>query len=333
MNNMSTTTLTTKPPAAIAPVAISNIGDLVANTVQPYLDKRMVHAKGMLKMASAMTIMNSDDLAYVLEQVKEKTRARNEIEALRTTYSVPLNAALKSVNAPCKAVIDVYDKAIAIDRAAAEAFVLAEQRAREQEEAARARLARIEAARLEAETVAAERTAAAQRAEAAHLEAERVTQAEAEQRRAAELVEKATTDAETALAAGDTSGAAVAAQVAADAIQAETDAKAAVQVVRGQAVAAVDAINEAAALAIITTAPAATSQRAAPVAGVSWKKEYEHEVLDIVALCAFVVANPTCAQAVIPNEAWLKKHIAKFGMNAELPGVTVRERMAMKVRA
>lgn len=327
---MSTTTLTTKPTAA--PVAISNIGDLVANTVQPYLDKRMVHARGMLKMASAMTIMNSDDLAYVLEQVKEKTRARNEIEALRTTYSVPLNAALKSVNTPCKAVIDVYDKAIAIDRAAAEAFMLAEQRAREQEEAARARLARIEAARIEAQRIEAERVAATQRAEAARIEAERVAQAEADQRRAAALVEQASTQAETMLAAGDTDGAAIAAQTAADAIQAETDAKAAAQVVRAQAVAAVEAIDESAALVVITTAPAATSQATGTVAGVSWKKEYEHEVVDIVALCKFVAENPSCAHYVLPNEAAIKKQVAKFGMDTGLPGVNVRERMAMKVR-
>jgi hypothetical protein len=331
--NMSTTELTTKTTAAPAPLAISNISDLVANTVQPYLDKRMTHAKGMLKMASAMTIMNSDDLAYVLEQVKEKTRARNEIEALRTTYSVPLNTALKSVNTPCKAVIDVYDRAIAIDRSAAEAFMLAEQRAREQEEAARARLARVEAARREAEQREADRAAEAQRAEVARLESERVALAEDAQRRAADLVENATAQAESLLAAGDSAGSAAASQIVADAMRAETDAKAAVEVLRGQAAASIEAINETAALAVVTSAPAASPTDPEKVAGVSWKKSFKHKVTDIVKLCAFVASNPTMAHLVLPNDGEIKKLVKQFGMQAALPGVTVQKAIDMKVRA
>lgn len=328
---MSTTTLTTKPTAAPAPVATASITDLVAG-IRPDLAKTMTAAQGLLKMAKAMTITNTEDLVYAQEELKGIATAAKRLEDRRKTYSVPLNDAIKTVNSTFKPVADVLGQAGDLLRELTGNYLLEQERARAAEEAARARLARIEAARIEAQRVEAERVAAAQRAEAARIEAERMAQAEADQRRAAALVEQASTQAETMLAAGDTDGAAIAAQTAADAIQAETDARAAGQVVRAQAVAAVEAIDESAALVVITTAPAATSQATGTVAGVSWAKGYEHEVVDIVALCKFVAENPSCAHYVLPNEAAIKKQVAKFGLDTGLPGVNVRERMAMKVR-
>jgi hypothetical protein len=213
------------------------------------------------------------------------------------------------------------------------AYLLAQERARAEEEAARVRLARIEAARREAEQREADRAAEAQRAEVARLEAERVALAEDAQRRAADLVESATTQAEALLAAGDSAGSAVASQIAADAMRAETDAKAAVEVLRGQAVASIEAINEAAVLSVVTSSPAAAPTEPEKVDGVSWKKSLKHEVTDIVKLCAFVASNPTMAHLVLPNDAEIKKLVKQFGKNVCLPGVTVQDAMDVKVRA
>jgi hypothetical protein len=328
--NMTTTELTKK--AASPAASTANITDLVAN-MRPDLAKTMTVAQGMLKMATAMTITNGDDLAYAQGELKSVVGAAKRLEERRQAFSVPLNAALKEVNSAFKPVSEVLGQAGDKLRNLTGAYLLAQERARAEEEAARVRLARIEAARREAEQREADRAAEAQRAEVARLEAERVALAEDAQRRAADLVESATTQAEALLAAGDSAGSAVASQIAADAMRAETDAKAAVEVLRGQAVASIEAINEAAVLSVVTYSPAAAPTEPEKVDGVSWKKSLKHEVTDIVKLCAFVASNPTMAHLVLPNDAEIKKLVKQFGKNVCLPGVTVQDAMDVKVRA
>jgi hypothetical protein len=327
--NMSTTELT---KAASPAAGTANITDLVAN-MRPDLAKTMTVAQGMLKMATAMTITNSDDLAYAQGELKSVVGASKRLEERRKVFSGPLNDALKEVNGMFKPVSEALDQAGNKLRSLTGAYLLAQERAKAEEEAARARLARVEAARREAEQREADRAAEAQRAEVARLESERVALAEDAQRRAADLVENATAQAESLLAAGDSAGSAAASQIAADAMRAETDAKAAVEVLRGQAAASIEAINETAALAVVTSAPAASPMEQEKVAGVSWKKSFKHEVTDIVKLCAFIASNPTMAHLVLPNDGEIKKLVKQFGMQTDLPGVTVQEAMDMKVRA
>jgi hypothetical protein len=326
---MTTTTTAIAKTQAQTP---ATIGQLVAN-MAPDLSRTHRIANGMLTIATTMTITNSDDLAYAQQELLNVTSAAKALEARRKTYSGPLNDALKEVNAAFKPVSDVLAQASDKLRNLTGAYVMAQERARAEEAAAQARIARIEAARQEAEQRAAERAAEAQRAEAAKLEAERLAKADDAQHRAADLVEKASAQAEALLAAGDSAGAAEAAQIAADAVRAQTDAKAAAEVARGQAAQAIERIDETAALAVVTSAPPAAPSAPERVAGVSWKKTHKFEVTSIVHLCAFIVDNPSMAHLVLPNEAEIKKLVKQHGMKTGLPGVTVTESIDMKVRA
>lgn len=331
---MTTTTTAIAKTQAQTPATTgtATIGQLVAN-MAPDLSKTLRIANGMLTLATTMTITNSDDLAYAQQELLNVTGAAKALETRRKTYSVPLNDALKEVNAAFKPVSEVLGQASEKLRNLTGAYVLAQERARAEEAATQARLARIEAERRAADQLEAEHAAEAQRAAVAQIEAERLAQAGDAQRRAADLVETASQRAEDLLKAGDSVGAAEAAQVAADAMRTETDAKAAADVARSQAAQEIERINETAALAVVTSAQPAAPSAPERVSGVSWKKAHKFEVTNIVELCAFIAQNPSMAHLVLPNEAEIKKLVKLHGMTTALPGVTVTDAIDMKVRA
>ena len=309
----------TEPATAVA-VEIPGIKELI--------DK----AAGLARLARAATIVDDEDLAYVSQDLECIVKMRKAISGAVKAYTDPLTAQVKAAKAIVDEPLDTIEAAEEMLRKLIEAYLLGKQQAERAAAAERARLAEIEARRIE--------------------DARRTAEAEAEARRIALEEHQRSRDAAAAAAASAARAASVAATEEAERLDSDGDDEAALEAARRAEAALADeqriaaaaeaervamaerlaALHKEAELSAITAQVTPIAPNTTPLAGgMTTRQVWEHEVTDIVALCAFVASNPTMAHLIAPVDGEIKKLVKEFGDKTDLPGVVVRPRVQLTV--
>lgn len=309
----------TEPTTAVA-VEIPGIKELI--------DK----AAGLARLARAATIVDDEDLAYVSQDLERVVKTRKAISGAVKAYTDPLTAQVKAARAIVGEPLDTIEAAEEMLRKLIEAYLLGKQQAERAAAAERARLAEIEARRIE--------------------DARRTAEAEAEARRIALEEHQRSRDAAAAAAAAAARAASVAATEEAERLDSEGDDEALEASRRAEAALADEqriaaaaeaervamaerlaALHKEAELSAITAQVTPIAPNTTPLAGgMATRQVWEHEVTDIVALCAFVASNPSMAHLIAPVDGEIKKLVKEFGDKTDLPGVVVRPRVQLTVR-
>lgn len=310
------TAATTQDPATLVEVE-PNIFEPLSALVTLKPDSRLVRrAAGYMAMVQSFVIATRDDYELAAEELANVKRAWKGGEAERTEVSSLLNLVLDKWNAKFTPSLKVIKQAEDLWKAKMIAFDAEQARIKAVRLREAERVAQLERDRLAAEARERQRVAQVELDRLAAIERDRVAAAKAEQARI---------DAEvaTAQAAGNAVSAAAAHTLALATAErnanAANDAAAAVAQVVHTAAVEVNAIEQLAAVVIAAPLPEPIK-----VAGLSTVKGYDFELVSLLDLATFIVAqHPEYISLLMLDTVTTRAMVKSLGMNLNAPGLRV----------